>query len=113
MNRESNNNPGIMGASDSVNSLWQYVQNLSPETISQLSRPQSPEVLNVMERNIVGLLGNLPIEQFDVEINTSREHLGRLLESAIISGYFLRNVEQQMFFQQSWQNLDRPVADFE
>lgn len=113
MNRESNNNSEFMGASDSVNYLWQYVQNLSPETIAQLSRPQSPEVLNVMERNIVGLLGNLPPEQFDVQINTSREYLGRLLASAIMSGYFLRNVEQRMYFEQSWQNVEHPIADLE
>lgn len=25
--------------------LWQYVQSLSPETIAQLSKPSSPEVL--------------------------------------------------------------------
>ena len=74
---------------------------MSPETISQLSNPTSPEVLQVMERNIIGLLGGLPSEHFEVNITTSREHLGRLLASAMISGYFLRNAEQRLAFEKS------------
>ena len=76
--------------SETSNLLWQYVKSLSPDTVNQLSKPTSTEVLQVMERNIIGLLGNLPSEQFGVTISTSRESLGRLLASAMISGYFLR-----------------------
>jgi Protein of unknown function (DUF760) len=76
--------------------LWKYVQAMDPETVAQLSRPGSQEVLQVMERNIVGLLGGLPSEGFDVTISTSREHLGRLVASAMMSGYFLRNAEQRL-----------------
>jgi len=89
--------------SESNNWLWQYVQSLSPETIAQLSKPTSGDVFQVMERNIVGLLGNLPSEQFGITITTNREHLGRLLASAMISGYFLRNAEQRMAFENSLQ----------
>ncbi len=83
------------------NTLWQYVQSLSPETVTQLSRPESQEVFQIIEHNIVGLLGNLPGENFDVEISTNRESLGRLLASAMMSGYFLRNAEQRMTFEES------------
>jgi len=83
--------------------LWDYVQNLSPETIAQLSRPESQEVFQVMERNIIGLLGNLPSEHFGITISTSRESLGRLLASAMMSGYFLRNAEQRLSFEQALQ----------
>lgn len=55
----------------------------------------------MMERNIVGLLGNLPSDHFDVTISTSRENLGKLLASAMLSGYFLRNAEQRMNFEKS------------
>ena len=82
-------------------SLMQYVQSLQPEAIAHLSRPNSPEVLQLMERNIVGLLGGLPSEGFDITITTSREHLGRLLASAMMSGYFLRNVEQRLGIEKS------------
>ena len=84
------------------NALWQYVQSLSPETVSQLSQPESQEVFQVIEQNIIGLLGSLPSDNFDVTINTNRENLGRLLASAMISGYFLRNAEQRMTFEESW-----------
>lgn len=83
------------------NTLWQYVQSLSPETITQLSQPESQEVFQIIEHNIIGLLGNLPAENFDVAINTNRESLGRLLASAMMSGYFLRNAEQRMTFEES------------
>jgi hypothetical protein len=89
------------------NKLWQYVQSLSPDTIAHLSKPESNEVFQVMERNIIGLLGNLPSEQFDVAINTNRENLGRLLASAMMSGYFLRKAEQRMTFEKSLQGGDK------
>ncbi|MBD2163592.1 DUF760 domain-containing protein [Calothrix membranacea FACHB-236] len=92
--------------SETTDVLWQYVKSLSPETVSQLSKPSSPEVLQVMERNIIGLLGNLPSEHFGVSITTSRESLGRLLASAMISGYFLRNAEQRMNFEMVLQGTE-------
>jgi hypothetical protein len=91
--------------------LWQYVQSLNPETIAQLSRPDSNEVFQVMERNIIGLLGNLPSEHFGVTISTNRENLGRLLASAMMSGYFLRNAEQRMNFEQSLDKIDSAVFE--
>lgn len=83
------------------NALWQYVQSLSPEATAQLSQPESQEVFQIIEHNIVGLLGSLPNENFDVAISTSRESLGRMLASAMMSGYFLRNAEQRMTFEES------------
>lgn len=86
--------------------LWEYVQSLSPETVAQLSRPGSSEVLQVMERNIIGLLGGLPSGAFDISITTNRESLGQLLASAMMSGYFLRNVEQRMALEQTLSNFE-------
>ncbi|TAF06350.1 MAG: DUF760 domain-containing protein [Nostocales cyanobacterium] len=99
------------GESDSSNLLWQYVKSLTPETVTQLSKPTSSEVFQVMERNIVGLLGNLPSEHFGVTITTSRENLGRLLASAMISGYFLRNAEQRMDFDMALQGTEANSSD--
>jgi hypothetical protein len=84
---------------------------MSPETIAHLSNPTSSEVFQVMEHNIVGLLGNLPSEHFGVSVSTSRENLGRLLASAMMSGYFLRNAEQRMAFEKSLQTTEFPAAD--
>lgn len=98
---------------ESNNLLWQYVQSMSPETVAQLSKPGSGEVLQVMERNIIGLLGGLPSEHFDVTITTSREHLGRLLASAMMSGYFLRNAEQRMQFEHALKATDVSLPEVE
>jgi hypothetical protein len=87
--------------SENVSSLMQYVHSMSPETIAQLSNPASSEVQQMMEHNIIGLLGGLPSQHFDVEITTNRESLGRLLASAMMSGYFLRGAEQRMAFEHS------------
>lgn len=97
----TNHSQSIFKESAEGNKLWQYVQSLSPETISQLSQPESQEVFQVIERNIIGMLGGLPSEQFDVAISTSRENLGRLLASAMMSGYFLHKAEQRMTFENS------------
>jgi Protein of unknown function (DUF760) len=51
-------------------------------------------------------LGNLPSEHFGISVTTSRESLGRLLASAMISGYFLRNAEQRMDFEIALQGTE-------
>ncbi|MDF0553733.1 DUF760 domain-containing protein [Kamptonema sp. UHCC 0994] len=112
MSNTSNRTPDLFDENgEGANLLWQYVQSMAPDTVSQLSKPTSTEVFQVMERNIVGLLGNLPSEHFGVTVTTNREHLGRLLASAMISGYFLRNAEQRMAFEKSLQSSDRHTSD--
>lgn len=83
------------------NALLDYVQSMSPETVSQLSRPVSSDVMQAMEHNIIGLLGGLPGQHFDISVTTSREHLGRLLASAMMSGYFLKSAEQRLAFEEA------------
>ena len=102
MNNTPENMPSAFGESIATdNSLLKYVQAMSPETIAQLSHPVSQEVMQTMEHNIVSMLGGLPSQDFDVAITTSRESLGRLLASAMMSGYFLRGAEQRLSFENS------------
>lgn len=96
---------GAQGA-ERGNELLRYVQSMSPETIAQLSKPVTPEVVQVMEHNVVGLLGGLPSQHFDISVTTSREDLGRLLASAMMSGYLLRSAEQRMTFERSLMTPD-------
>ncbi len=99
MNDLSSHTPEFFNtANQDRNLLWQYVQGLEPEQASRLSQP-TQEAVQIMERNIIGLLGGLPNEHFDVTITTNREQLGRLLASAMVSGYFLHNAEQRMSFE--------------
>ncbi|MCF4970790.1 DUF760 domain-containing protein [Nostoc sp. CMAA1605] len=80
----------------SQNQLWDYLQSMDSQTVSQLSKPTSPEVLQLIQRSIVATLGNLPGGKFNTTITTSRDELGKLLGSAMVDGYFLRNVEQRL-----------------
>jgi hypothetical protein len=90
-------------SSSGGNKLWQYVQSMNPEVATKLSQPDT-EVAQIMERNLMQMLGGLPSEDFDVTITTDRNHLARLLTSAMMSGYFLHNVKQRMDFEQSLMN---------
>ncbi|MCL6436363.1 MAG: DUF760 domain-containing protein [Leptolyngbyaceae cyanobacterium HOT.MB2.61] len=112
MNNTSDRVPEFFGdTAESGNQFWHYVQSLSPEAIAQLSRPSSPEVFQVMERNIIGMLGALPSEHFNITVTTSREDLGRLLASAMMSGYFLRNAEQRMALEKSLISVDSSTTE--
>ncbi|NJO40454.1 MAG: DUF760 domain-containing protein [Cyanobacteria bacterium CRU_2_1] len=115
MNDATNSNQvsEFFEGSNVSNLLWQYVQSMAPETVALLSKPGSMDVLQVMERNIIGLLGGLPSQHFDVTITTSREDMGRLLASAMMSGYFLRNAEQRMSFERSVQTVESGTSDAE
>jgi len=77
---------------------------MPPETVAQLSQPD-PDVAQLMEHNLLQMLGGLPSEQFDVTITTDRENLSRLLASAMMNGYFLYKAKQRMEFEKSVSNL--------
>lgn len=78
------------------NALIQYLQEQSPDVLQRVARSASPEIQDVIRHNVQGLLGMLPSEQFDVKIQTNRENLAGLLASAMMTGYFLRQMEQRM-----------------
>ncbi len=80
----------------SSNSLIQYLQDQSPDVLQRVARSASGDIQDIIRHNVQGLLGMLPGEQFEVKIQTNREHLGGLLASAMMTGYFLRQMEQRM-----------------
>jgi hypothetical protein len=93
--------PEVDHQSGKENHLWQYVNTLDAPTVARLSKPNSPEVQQVMERHIISLLGALPAENFEVMITTDRENLGRMMAAAMLHGYFLKTVEQRLAFETS------------
>jgi hypothetical protein len=101
----------MLGGSGISNNLWQYLQTMEPETVAQMSKPASEEVVEVMERHIISLLGALPPDQFGVMITTSREHLGRLIASAMMNGYFLKTAEQRLAIEKSFAFPQAPSPD--
>ena len=80
----------------SANALIQYLQDQSPDVLQRVARSASPEIQDIIRHNVQGLLGMLPGEHFEVKIQTNRENLAGLLASAMMTGYFLRQMEQRM-----------------
>ncbi|MFM8525571.1 MAG: DUF760 domain-containing protein [Cyanobacteriota bacterium] len=80
----------------SGNSLIQYLQDQSPDVLQRVARSASPDIQDIIRHNVQGLLGMLPGEQFEVKIQASRDNLAGLLASAMMTGYFLRQMEQRM-----------------
>lgn len=78
------------------NALIQYLQEQPPDVLQRVARSASSEIQDIIRHNVHGLLGMLPGEQFEVKIQTSRENLAGLLASAMMTGYFLRQMEQRM-----------------
>jgi len=81
---------------DQTNQLLNYLQHQSPDVLSRVAKSASPEIQQIISQNVQGLVGMLPSEHFNVQITTDRENLAGLLASAMMTGYFLRQMEQRM-----------------
>jgi hypothetical protein len=79
-----------------ANQLLKYLQHQPPEVLAQVAKSITPEVKQVISHNVQGLVGMLPSEAFNVKVTTDRDNLAGLLASAMMTGYFLRQMEQRM-----------------
>ena len=95
----------------SGNSLIQYLQEQSPDVLQRVARSVSGDIQDIIRHNVQGLLGMLPAEQFEVKIQTSRENLAGLLASAMMTGYFLRQMEQRMELETALIGIDSFESD--
>ncbi|MBG1262639.1 DUF760 domain-containing protein [Nostoc sp. CCCryo 231-06] len=78
------------------NQLLKYLQHQSPDVLARIAQSASPEIKQIISQNVQGLVGMLPPESFNVQITTDRDNLAGLLASAMMTGYFLRQMEQRM-----------------
>jgi CheY-specific phosphatase CheX len=81
---------------ENPNPLLKYLQHQSPEVLARVAQSVSPEIKQIISQNVQGLVGMLPAENFNVQITTDKENLAGLLASAMMTGYFLRQMEQRM-----------------
>ena len=77
------------------NELIQYLQEQSPDVLQRVAKSASPDIQDIIRHNVQGLLGMLPGEQFEVKVTSSRDNFASLLASAMMTGYFLRQMEQR------------------
>lgn len=80
----------------SNNPLLRYLQHQSPDVLARVAKSVTSDVRQIISHNVQGLVGLLPSENFNVQITTDRENLANLLASAMVTGYFLRQMEQRM-----------------
>jgi len=78
-----------------VNSLIQYLQDQSPDVLQRVAKSASSDIQDIIRHNVQGLLGMLPGEHFEVKVTANRDNLANLLASAMMTGYFLRQMEQR------------------
>ena len=78
------------------NTLMQYLQQQNPEILALVAQSASPQIKQIISQNVRGLVGMLPSEDFNIQIATDPENLATLLASAMMTGYFLRQMEQRM-----------------
>lgn len=79
-----------------INLLLQYLKKQHPEVLEHVAQSASQEVRQIIYQNVQGLVGMLPSEEFNMRIITDRDNMANLLASAMMTGYFLRRMEQRM-----------------
>ena len=90
------NNDGHEG-----NALIQYLQEQSPDVLQRVTKSASTDIQDIIRHNVQGLLGMLPGEQFEVKVTASIDNFASLLASAMMTGYFLRQMEQRKELEES------------
>ena len=83
------------------NGLIQYLQEQSPDVLQRVAKSASDDIQEIIKHNVQGLLGMLPGEQFEVKVTSSRDNIANLLASAMMTGYFLRQMEQRKELEES------------
>jgi len=92
------------------NPLLQYLQQQNPDVLAEIARSISPEAKEIVSQNVQGLIGMLPSEQFQVHVTTDQDNLSTMLASAMMTGYFLRQMEQRMELENRMENTNDPNA---
>ena len=84
-----------------VNTLIEYLRQQQPEVLARIAQSASPEIKDIISQNVQGLVGMLPSGDFNIKVTTDRENLAHLLASAMMTGYFLCQMEKRMDLEES------------
>jgi len=96
------------GESDATldNNLIDNLQRQKPETLERIAQSATPEIKEIITHNVQGLLGMLPTEGFNVQIVTDKQHMANLLASAMMTGYFLCQMEKRKALEENLSDTD-------
>jgi len=78
------------------NDWLKYLKKQNSDVLARVAKSITPEVKDLISQKVHSLVGTLPSGNFNMQIVTERENLASLLASAMMSGYFLRQMEQRM-----------------
>ncbi|MEM9771219.1 MAG: DUF760 domain-containing protein [Cyanobacteria bacterium P01_D01_bin.73] len=81
---------------DRINYLLKYLKQQPPDVLAQVAKSATSEAKQIVSQNVQGLIGALPPDKFQAQIMTNHESLANLLASAMMTGYFLHQMEQRM-----------------
>ena len=95
------------------NDLIQYLQKQSPEVLQRVAKSASEDIQEIIRHNVQGLLGMLPSDQFEVKISSSKDNIANLLSSAMMTGYFLRQMEQRKELEQNLNQEENMSVDLD
>lgn len=87
------------GACRLFDSLRQYTK--GPDDLARLRSDASEYASDAFKRTVLGIVGALPSEAYEVTITSDRSGLRRLLVSSLSTGYALRNAEFRMILNES------------
>ncbi len=104
----TDNNDGNEG-----NPLIEYLQDQSPDVLQRVAKSASTDIQDIIRHNVQGLLGMLPGDQFEVKVTSSRDQFANLLASAMMTGYFLRQMEQRKELEESLLSDQKMSVDTE
>ena len=88
------------------NNLMEYLRQQHPEVLARVAHSASPEVKQIISQNVQGLVGMLPSGDFNIKVTTDRENLAHLLASAMMTGYFLCQMEKRMDLEENLSQTD-------
>ena len=95
------NFPDSESQNHDCNELMKYLRQQHPEVLSRIAQSASPEIKQIISQNVQGLVGMLPTEDFSIKVTTDKENLAHLLASAMMTGYFLCQMEKRKDLEES------------
>jgi hypothetical protein len=76
--------------------LFKYVTEVEPSVVDTFARTGPPQVVDAFHVTVVGLVGTLPPQFFEVNITTLGDNLRSLMYSFLMTGYFYRHVVDKL-----------------
>lgn len=91
---ETNKNEASVGARKLLDALRHLTK--GPDDVDGIRARTSEEAADAFRRIVMGIFGTVPGDSFEIIVNTDQSGVSRLMQSALATGYALRNAEWRM-----------------